>query len=276
MSQVPLINRINELPRIQKILQELLDMVNQQDVNFNQLAEKISMDQVLSARLLRLANSAHFGASKQIGSINEALIRVGTGPVRTLVIASVLSGVFSKVPTLNLNEYWCDTFEISVIASKLAEQTNLDGNDLFTIGVLHNIGELMIHTLAPEEAVKIVEKVNQGANIFDAQEETLDISAPALGAKLANNWNFPAEIVDAIAHFHVPREAEVSPKLAVILHFSHSIHKNWEQLATDMDKENYIKEHPDARLLSITPDFIDAISQCRGNGQELASQLLAS
>ncbi|MCL9781658.1 HDOD domain-containing protein [Vibrio sp. S4M6] len=272
----PLITRINELPRIQKILQELLDMVNQEDVEFGPLSDKISMDQVLSARLLRLANSAHFGASKKIGSTNEALLRVGTGPVRTLVVASVLSGVFNNIPTLDMNEYWSNTFEISVIASKLAEETGLDGNDIFTIGVLHNIGELMIHTLAPNEALKVVEKVQNGKNVFDAQEEVLDVSAPTLGAKLAKSWSFPEEMVDAIAHFHQPRESEISPKHAVILHFSRAIHETWETLATEAEKEAYLKEHPDSRLLSIPTEFMHTIDKNRGNGQEMANQLLAS
>ncbi|CAH0535859.1 HDOD domain-containing protein [Vibrio marisflavi] len=276
MSHTPLITRINELPRIQKVLQELLDMVNQEEVDFSSLSEKISMDQVLSARLLRLANSAHFGASKSVSSVNEALIRVGTGPVRTLVVASVLSGVFDNVPTLDMNEYWCDTFEVSVIASKLADKTGLDGNEVFTIGVLHNIGELMIHTLVPEQAQQIVEKVNQGENVFDAQEETLDVSAPTLGARLAKNWNFPAEMVDAIAHFHQPREAELSPKLAVILHFAHSIHNNWESMDTESQKSDYIEKHPDSRLLSIPAEFAHIIDQSVGDGKELASQLLSN
>ncbi|EPT2926712.1 HDOD domain-containing protein, partial [Vibrio vulnificus] len=102
MSQAALITRLNELPRIQSLLQELLDMVNQEEVNFGALAKKISMDQVLSARLLRMANSAHFGGTKSIATINDALIRVGTGPVRTLVVASVLSSAFPRVKTLDM------------------------------------------------------------------------------------------------------------------------------------------------------------------------------
>lgn len=119
MSQAALISRLNELPRIQKVLQELLDMVNQDEVDFGELSRKIATDQVLSARLLRMANSAHFGGNKTVSSVNEALLRVGTGPVRTLVVASVLSGAFPKIKTLDMDQYWEDTFEVSVLRARL-------------------------------------------------------------------------------------------------------------------------------------------------------------
>ncbi|MEZ8824103.1 HDOD domain-containing protein [Vibrio amylolyticus] len=276
MSQAALFSRLNELPRISAVLQELLDMVNQEDVDFGELSRKISIDQVLSARLLRMANSAHFGGSKTVSSVNEALLRVGTGPVRTLVVASVLSGAFPKIETLDMDEYWTKTFEVSVISSKIAAESGMDANEVFTAGVLHNIGELMIHTLVPDDAVKIQQMVEDGANPIAAQEQILDVSAPSLGAKLAKTWKFPDHMVDAIEHYHEPREAEISPKLAVLLHFAHAINDDWDDLQDDQQKVHYLAEHPDARLLSISSNFASTIDAFRGNGRDLATQLTAA
>ncbi|MGD8171798.1 HDOD domain-containing protein [Vibrio sp. TRT 21S02] len=276
MSHPDLISRLNELPRIQKVLQELLDMVNQDDVNFGELTNKIAMDQVLSARLLRMANSAHFGGTKTISSINEALLRVGTGPVRTLVVASVLSSSFPKLRTLDIEQYWTDTFEVSVIASKLAEEIGSDSNEVFTTGILHNIGELMIHTLVPDDAVRIQQQVEAGADPIAVQEALLDISAPTLGARLAKTWKFPAKMVDAIEHFHDPRDAEVSPKLAAVLHFARDIHHKWDTLQNDSEKAHYIADHPDSRLLHVSANFAATIDKFRGNGRDLALQLNAA
>ncbi|WGV98675.1 HDOD domain-containing protein [Vibrio sp. YMD68] len=276
MNQSALISRLNELPRIQAVLQELLDMVNQDDVDFGELSRKISVDQILSARLLRMANSAHFGGSKTVSSVNEALLRVGTGAVRTLVVASVLSSAFPSIKTLDMDTYWTNTFEISVISSKLAKETGMDSNEVFTAGILHNIGELMIHTLAPEEALEIQALIESGMNPIAAQEQVLDISAPSLGAKLAKTWKFPDHMVDAIEHYHEPREAELSPKLAVLLHFAHAINDDWDALADEQQKLLYIAEHPDARLLHISSEFSATIDNFRGNGRELATQLTAA
>ena len=224
MAQEALLSRINELPRIQKVLQDLLNMVNEDEVDFEQLSKTISTDQVLSARLLRMANSAHFGGNTSVSSVHQAVLRVGTGPVRTLVVASVLSSAFPKVKTLDLNQYWIDTFEVSVIASKIAEQMKVDPHEVFTTGILHNIGELMIHTLVPEAAVEITTRAQNGEDAISVQEELLNISAPALGAKLAKTWNFPAPMVDAIANFHEPRDAELSPQMATTIHLARTMY----------------------------------------------------
>ncbi|WCP69313.1 HDOD domain-containing protein [Vibrio tubiashii] len=276
MSQEALLSRLNELPRIQKVLQELLDMVNQDEVDFGQLSKKIATDQVLSARLLRMANSAHFGGSKTISSVNEALLRVGTGPVRTLVVASVLSSAFPRIKTLDMDNYWEETFEVSIIASKIAEETGMDSNEVFTTGILHNIGELMIHTLVPNEALTIAARAEAGENPIAVQEEILDITAPTLGAKLAKTWKFPDDMVDAIANYAEPRDAELSPKMATTLHFARSIHRDWDDLNSDEAKARYLAEHPDSRLLHISAAFAPNVDKFRGNGRDLAAQLNAA
>ncbi len=274
MSQVALISRLNELPRIQSLLHELLEMVNQDDVDFHQLAHKIEMDQVLSARLLRMANSAHFGGNKTIATVNDALIRVGTGPVRTLVVASVLSSAFPHITTLDMEKYWTDTFEVSVISSKLAAEVGMDTNEVFTTGILHNIGELMIHTLVPEQAMIINQRIELGEEPFSVQEELLDVSSPSLGARLARSWKFPEEMADAIEHFNEPRDAEVSPKLATILHFARSINERWDSFQEELDKANFLAKHPDSRLLRISASFATTIDRIRGNGRDLAMQMV--
>ncbi|USD64846.1 HDOD domain-containing protein [Vibrio sp. SCSIO 43136] len=275
MSQKALISRLNELPRLQKVLQELLDMVNQDDVDFKQLSNKMSMEQVLSARLLRMANSAYFGGSQSVSSVNDAIIRVGSGPVRTLVVASVLSSAFPKIPTLNLDEYWSDTFEVAVIAGKLGEQSGLDGNEVFTTAILHNIGELMIHTLVPDEAQAIAQRALQGEDVYEVQRELLECTSPELGAILAKTWRFPSEMVDAIQHYPDPSQAEQSQKLATVLHFATDIHKQWDEQQDEKSKAMFIAEHDDARVLHISAAFGETIESVRGNGKELASQMAA-
>ncbi len=97
MGQEALISRINELPRIESILQELLEMVNRETLDFGELSKKMSMDQVLSARVLRMANSAHFGGVNGVSTINDAIIRVGAGASEPLSLPQ-----YSQPPFLNL------------------------------------------------------------------------------------------------------------------------------------------------------------------------------
>ncbi|MBW3697685.1 HDOD domain-containing protein [Vibrio sp. T187] len=275
MSQQALISRLNELPRIESILQELLEMVNRENVDFGELSKKMSMEQVLSARILRMANSAHFGGNKPVSTINDAIIRVGSGAVRTLVSSSILSSAFPKIETLNVKDYWSNTFEISMIASKLAGQIGLDPNEVFTTGVLHNIGELMIHSLVPEQAVEIAARVEAGESALAVQREVLQTDAPELGSRLAQAWKFPPEMADAIANVNRPGKARVSKKLACLMYLSREIHNRWDSMLDESEKLEFLHSHPAAKALSIPDEMIAVIDGVRGQGSELAYELFS-
>ncbi|MGF1742543.1 HDOD domain-containing protein [Vibrio profundum] len=273
MSHDALISRINELPRIESVLQELLEMVNRETIDFGELSRKMSMDQVLSARVLRMANSAHFGGVKGVSTINDAIIRVGGGAIRTLVSSSILSTTFPKLATLNLKDYWSNTFEVSMIASTIAKNVKLDPNETFTTGVLHNIGELMIHALVPDKAVEIMRRVEQGENITEVQKELLDIDSQQLGAALAESWKFPTDMIDAIAHVNHPNRAGESRRLACVLYLARDVHHNWDSMLDSREKTAYLAKHGAAKALKVTGELVGKIDKVRGQGSEMAYQL---
>ncbi|MBD0787855.1 HDOD domain-containing protein [Vibrio sp. Y2-5] len=273
MNQEALLSRFNELPRIESIQQELLNMVNSENLNFSELARKMSMDQVLSARVLRMANSAQFGGAHGVSTINEAIIRVGSGAVRTLISSSVVSGVFPKLETLNIKDYWANTFEIAMIASKLARAARLDPNEAFTTGVLHNIGELMIHALEPEIASQIKYRADHGEELIAVQKELLDTDAQELGARLAREWQFPSDMADAIENVNHPGKATEAKRLACVLFLAREIHKRWDSLFDEREKRAFLTRHPAAKALALSSDVYIEIDRVRGHGVELAHQL---
>lgn len=81
-------------------------------------------------------------------------------------------------------------------------------------------------------------------------------------------------MADAIEHFNEPREAEVSPKLATILHFARSINERWDLFQQELDKANFLAEHPDSRLLRVSASFAATIDRIRGNGRDIAMQMV--
>ncbi len=101
MSQQALLAKVDQLPRIEKVLHELLDLVNHPEFDFDELALKLSMDQILSTKVLRMANSALFGSRREISSIKEAVIRIGSDSVRSLVRSSVMSQIFTNLDTIS-------------------------------------------------------------------------------------------------------------------------------------------------------------------------------
>lgn len=273
MSQDSLLAKVDELPRIENVLHELLDMVNHQEFDFDELALKLSMDQTLSTQVLRMANSALFGARREISSIKDAVIRIGSDAIRSLVRSSVMSQVFSNLETLSLKDYWANTFEVSMIASRLSSKAGLNRDDVFTTGTLHNMGELMIHANLPEQALLIMERVNKGENPLVVQREIVGTDVPTLGAKLAHSWDFPPQMVEAIAYSYRPSKAKISPKLAHLIRFSMDIHKVWDSLPSVEEKQKFIASHPSNKVLGFPLGLVQTIDIIRGEGYELAYQL---
>ncbi|WED21893.1 HDOD domain-containing protein [Vibrio sp. JC009] len=274
MSQDNILEKVDELPRLEKVLHEILEMVNQIDFDFDELALKVSMDQMLSTKMLRMANSAQFGGRREVSSINEAIVRVGSDAVRTLVRCSVMSQAFPKLETLSLKDYWANTFEVSMIAGQLAPKVGLDPNEIFTMGTLHNMGLLLIHTNVPEMAKEITKRVEGGEKPFAVQREVLGTDVPTLGAKLAEAWDFPPQMVDAIAHSHSPAKAQVSKKAAFLLRFAIDVHKAWDSLF-DRDKVVFVTKHPCSKVFGFGPEISDMIDEIRGEGYELAYQMFS-
>lgn len=273
MNQELLLTKIDELPRIEKVLHELLNLVNHENFDFDELALKLSMDQMLSTRVLRMANSALFGGRREISSIKDAVIRIGSDAVRSLVRSSVMSQVFSNLETISLKDYWANTFEVSMIASRLSSRAGLNRDEVFTTGTLHDIGELMIHANLPDKAVIIMQRVNQGEDPITVQREVLGTDVPTLGSKLAQAWDFPPQMVEAIAYSHQPSKAVISPNLAHIIRFASDIHKAWDSLPSPEEKKQFIASHPSNKVLGFPLGMVQTIDIIRGEGYELAYQL---
>jgi len=269
------LSKVEALPRIEQVLQDALNIVNQDQFNFDELAIKLSMDQLLSTSMLRMANSAQFGGKREISSLNEAIVRLGEDNVRTLVRSSVLTMAFPVIKTISLKDYWSKNFEISMIASKIGVIAGLEMNEVFTTGTLHNIGELMIHANLPDEAKMMVERIAHGEDPYKVQEELLNTTVPYLGARLAHAWNFPPQMVEAIFFLPNPEKAKLSPTLAHVIRLSSDLHHVWDSLVKEEEKTIFIHSHPSATALKLSHEVIPVIDDVRGKGFELAYKMFS-
>lgn len=190
----------HKLPSVPKIAQELIASFNQSDIDIDNIAKKIAQDQVISAKVLRLANSAHFAPRRPVGSIHEAVIVLGFNTVRTLVIATGITGAFFNAPGLDRRKFWLHSLAVAAYARWLAKVTHQNQDFAFTTGLLHNIGELLIHMVIPDTASKIDRFVENGANRQRMESSNIGFDYVQVGEELARRWNFPPEIQRAIKY----------------------------------------------------------------------------
>ena len=103
------------LPTAPKAVEELISSFDKASVSTEEIAKKLATDPVLSAKLLRLANSAYYHVSRSIGTVEDAVLMLGFVTVRTLVISSGLVSGFKTVPGLDLKQFWRYSLHLSLI-----------------------------------------------------------------------------------------------------------------------------------------------------------------
>jgi len=241
MSLKSLFNETPNLPNIPQVIQDLIEKFNDPHSNSDEISKKIQMDQVISAKIMRLANSARYGAGRKIASIDSAVVMLGIDTLKTLVIASGITGAFKDIPGFDKKQFWRDSFMNASISKLIAKHTEADAEIAFTCGMMHNIGEMLIHIVHEEAAVKIDKLVESGANRIDLQENQFSYDFTQAGAELAKRWNFPDEIVSGIKQQAKPNDFENYSSYAAIIYLAAYLN---EAFKTEKEKEEILADFP--------------------------------
>jgi putative nucleotidyltransferase with HDIG domain len=220
-----LLTALRGLPPLPSVVLDLIASLGQDELSAAQYAAKISRDQALAAKTLRLANSSFYGRGGQVRSVTEAITVLGLRTVRALVTAAGLSGSFRRHGGFDHDAFWRHSFGSALCAQALADELRRDDGDLaFTVGLLHDIGTLALASLFAPAYAEVVqwrrEKDGQGS---DAERAVLGIDHAEVGGLIAQQWNFAPTIVDAIRQHHAPAPTAAAVTLTGIAHVADAI-----------------------------------------------------
>ncbi|NPV28601.1 MAG: HDOD domain-containing protein [Firmicutes bacterium] len=220
--------RVRDLPALPQIVARVLKLTEDPNSTVKELNDVICQDQALTAKVLRLANSAYYGFPRRIGTIVEAIIILGFNTIRNLVLAvSVHSLLCKEVPGYQLGrgELWRHSIACAMAARTLARRVRFPSPDqAFIAGLLHDIGKVILSVYVREAFEEIIEKVHEAQIPFiQAEEEILRFTHAVIGSKVADKWNLPVPLVEAIAFHHNPQLAKENQKLAALVHLADAI-----------------------------------------------------
>ncbi|MEB0139047.1 MULTISPECIES: HDOD domain-containing protein [unclassified Undibacterium] len=211
----------NALPSIPKVVQEVIDSFNNDSVSIDEVARKLSADLVLSAKLLRLANSSYYHASRSIGTVDDAVLMLGFMTVRTLVISSGLTGGFKSMPGVDLKRFWRYSLYTAVVSKWLAKQVRGNSDFAFTVGLMHAIGQLVMHAGMPEQMLQIDKIAGPlDARRSDVEKTSFGYDFYDVGAELAKRWRFPEAFSVAIEACAEPLQHASLDIPAAIVHLA--------------------------------------------------------
>lgn len=209
-------DRVLEMPSISKVVQELLVSFNDPNANVDEITKRIRMDQALSAKVLRLANSVRYGSGRKISTIDSAVVMLGFSAVKTLVVASGVTGAFRTVPHLDMKAYWRETFLIANVCKYIAKQAKLDAETAFTCGLMHSVGEILLYMADGKTMQEIEKLVQEGQNRLELEVKHFGFNYAQVGEELAKRWNFPDNITRAIEQHTLSTEKTPDPYALVV------------------------------------------------------------
>lgn len=212
---------INLMPAIPKAVQDVLQLLNKDDFSIGDLADAVALDPLISAKVLRMANSAYFGRSRQIDSIEDAALIIGIDAIRSMVLASGLMGGWQHAADFDLKRFWRLSLLSAYVAKDLARHYGHNPNRAYTAALLHGLGVLAIHRAIPDIAAEIDRACGDHFPYerADAENQLLGFDHAEVSAAIAHAWDLPKAIGEAIRHYPHPGACH-STDLSALVHLS--------------------------------------------------------
>ncbi len=232
------INRIHNLPTPPIVFTQVNRVLNNPDTSAYQIGAIISEDPALTAKILKLTNSAFYGLPRTVTSVKQAIVILGLDAVRSLVLSASVFETFSKQSNIDkdyLDSFWRHSLSVGFMSRIISRTKNfpsfLEAEESFSAGLLHDIGKIVIFAHLPKEFKQIRKAIreNPQEDHCTIEEQALGFDHALVGSCLARKWNLPDELATAIRYHHNPEEDDEDNINTHIIHLSNYLSKINEQ-----------------------------------------------
>jgi putative nucleotidyltransferase with HDIG domain len=205
------------LPTLPGIITKLNSLAENEKSSVREMARLVSSDQVLSARILRLANSPSYGFYR-VSTISNAMILLGVDVVKSLVLSSSIFEIMEQ-SALGL---WEHSLGAGVAANIIAKRLSLpDCEEIATAALLHDIGKVIVRLRLQDEYDALLAKVSEsGRTLQELERETLGTDHAEVGGWLGKNWYLPEKLIVPIAFHHNVAGASSHQVKTAVVHFA--------------------------------------------------------
>lgn len=211
-----------KLVSLPDIYYRLEDVINDSRKSFDDISQVIMHDPDLTARVLRIANSAFYGFPAQIETITHALAVIGIQQVRDIVLATSVINAFDGLSTsmVNLKAFWEHSIAVGVTARVIASwRREVNIERFYIMGLLHDIGRLVLYLKMPEAMQDLLSRRDESQMLlYRLERETFGFDHAELGANLMRVWGLPETICSAVKYHHNPARARLCPVDVAVIH----------------------------------------------------------
>jgi len=209
------------LPTLPTVVSKMLKIIDNRKTSADTLARLISSDQALTAKVLKLANSAYYGYQREISTVNMAIVVLGFNTVKEmglgLSVIDVFKNPLSGAAGFDAVKFWEHGAACGVASRMLAKNSGSRfSGEAYVAGLLHDMGKLILNQYFGEDFLNVLKEA-QNSDLESAEKKLLEVTHGEIGAWLAEKWNLPAMICDTVKHHHQPWNAVIDPSFVAII-----------------------------------------------------------
>ncbi|MDD5249816.1 MAG: HDOD domain-containing protein [Rhodocyclaceae bacterium] len=224
-----LVKDIGGLVTLPDVYLRISRLIDDPDSSSADIAKAVGQDPAFTLRLLKVANSALYRFPSAVGTVGKAVSIIGTSQIRNLSLSMSVAKCFAGLPNdlVSMANFWRHSLFCALIARQLAKLARrCDPDALFTAGLLHDIGELVIFNRMPHmarEALKLVLDSEDELPVFQAERQVMSFDHAAVGGELARQWHLPPLLEECIACHHDIAAAARHPREVALVHIANSL-----------------------------------------------------
>lgn len=213
-----LLSGLHELPSLDPIVNKVITMVSDPATSTRELATEIGKDPGLTAKILRLSNSAFYGLPKQIAKIEQGVLILGFYEIRNIVVLTEAVCFMTHADDTQLiNELWEHLLLTAIAAKLLGIKINYPKIDeLYLSGLLHDIGKVVYVFRYPQEYRELTARKEYYQDQIENEKELFGVTHEELGKELLTRWNFPDQFIKAVNSHHAASSQELTDVSAIV------------------------------------------------------------
>lgn len=226
MSLVPqILKSLKNLPPFPMVAQRALVLLNKPEVSIQELVEVVKFDPAITANILRISNSAYFGLRREIHSLHQALLLLGTQELLKIIIASGATRLFSAPTPGYFTErrgLWRHSVSCALMVDLLSRELSMSDHATgFTAGLMHDIGKVVLSLFVEQKFHEIMAVVEQQGVSFQAAEKIiLGVDHAEMGGEMARMWDFPDRLRLAITYHHLDKPEAYTDDLILLVYLA--------------------------------------------------------
>lgn len=253
---------VGDLPALPQMATKVMSLIQDPSCKVQDLERIISRDQAITARVLRIANSAFYGVRGDVSTLSRAIIILGFNTLRSVVVTGASAALHrTKSSCFKDRILWEHSIAVAIASRTIAKECSYASQEeAYLGGLLHDVGKVVLNSNMSEDYQEVIEQVyNDRKTFIEAENDVLGFNHCDIGALMATRWSLAPALTEAVRLHHQPLGSEIDPTLCAIVSLANSLCVKLG-IGLERDAEIVLADLESTLMLTLKPERLQEIS----------------